>query len=56
MTQHLNGGTWAHFLAHLHCGGAYGYWWTLDDVLDLAIVPQYESQGGSLPLAQCAER
>jgi hypothetical protein len=39
MTQHLNGGTWAHFLAHLQCGGAYGYWWTLDDVLGLAIVP-----------------
>jgi hypothetical protein len=28
---HLNGTTWAAFLAHLQRGGAYGYWWTLDE-------------------------
>jgi hypothetical protein len=29
--QHLNGNTWAQFLDYLHGGGAYGYWWTLDE-------------------------
>lgn len=29
---HLNGTTWATFRTHLHRGGAYGYWWTLDEV------------------------
>lgn len=29
---HLNGTTWATLLTHLHRGGAYGYWWTLDEI------------------------
>jgi hypothetical protein len=28
---HLNGTTWSALLAHIHRGGAYGYWWTLDE-------------------------
>jgi hypothetical protein len=32
MTQHLNGSTWEHFLAHLQRGGTYGYWWVLDEI------------------------
>jgi hypothetical protein len=30
--QRLNGDTWSHLLARLQRGGAYGYWWTLDEV------------------------
>ncbi len=31
MPERLNGTTWSALLTHLHRGGAYGYWWTLDE-------------------------
>src|SRR4029434_2614172 len=37
MTQHLNGMTWAAFRAHLHRGGAFAYWWTLDETTHYTI-------------------